>query len=336
MTLSDTQLDNLRKKIKNANNSLKLIFNSGIYNFNELYRTLFDDTKNAAQAIAYVSGLSDKKPDDIKILRDADLISYPIRVKYDSNGILITDPTAYTRKGIVQSNKPQTYVNPSNIPFTMQWYAARKQPDVNTEKSETTNKQSAVQSQAGISNPKTNTKSDNQAFNQAFAAARKAGKGTFQFNGKTITTQLGSETPEQYQAWLASQNKPSNTTTGTTDQTALEAQKKAAEEAVRRKADEEAAAAAQRKAAEEANREQFRMQLAQQMQANPWYRPTDETLAYTGWNVTQFQNYLASPEAEQRRIMQHKVNMQNSRYRTKENNQAYRQAKRKLRNMKVK
>lgn len=143
---------------------------------------------------------------------------------------------------------------------------------------------------------------------------------------------MGSETPEQYQAWLASQNKSSNTTT---NQAELEAQKKATEEAARRKAAEEAAAT-QRKAAEEANREQFRMQLAQQMQANPWYRPTDETLAYTGWDVAAFQKYLASPEAEQRRIMQHKVNMQNSRYRTKENNQAYRQAKRKLRNMKVK
>lgn len=188
--------------------------------------------------------------------------------------------------------------------------------------------------------PRENTQSkisnntNNHAFNQAFAAARKAGKGTFKFNGTTFTTQLGSETPEQYQAWLASQNKSSNTTTGTTNQAELEAQKKA-EEAARLKAAQEAAAA-QRKAAEEANREQFRMQLAQQMQANPWYRPTDETLAYTGWNVAQFQKYLASPEAEQRRIMQHKVNMQNSRYRTKENNQAYRQAKRKLRNMKVK
>lgn len=72
------------------------------------------------------------------------------------------------------------------------------------------------------------------------------------------------------------------------------------------------------------------------MQANPWYRPTDETLAYTGWDVADFQKYLASPEAEQRRIMQHKINMQNSKYRTKENNQAYRQAKRNLRNMKIK
>lgn len=332
MTLSDTQLDNLRKKIKNANNSFKLIFNSGIYNFNEFYRNLFNDTKNAAQAIAYVSGLSDKKPDNTKILNDIDLISYPIQVKYDSNGILITDPTAYTRKGVVQSNKPQTYVDPSTIPFTMQWYATRQQPEINTE---ATNKSVAAEQQTGSQNSKTNTKqatSDNKAFNQAFAAARKAGKGTFEFNGTTFTTQLGTEIPEQYQAWLASQNKSSNTTT---NQAELEAQKKVAEEAARRRAAEEAAAA-QRKAAEDANREQFRMQLAQQMQANPWYRPTDETLAYTGWDVTKFQEYLASPEAEQRRIMQHKVNMQNSRYRTKENNQAYRQAKRNLRNMKVK
>lgn len=105
------------------------------------------------------------------------------------------------------------------------------------------------------------TSATRQTFNQAFTAARKAGKGTFEFNGKTFTTQLGTETDEQYQQWLASQNKPSNT------ETSNQAQLAAQEEEARRKAAEEARN--QREAAEASNREQFRMQLAQQMQANP-------------------------------------------------------------------
>lgn len=167
------------------------------------------------------------------------------------------------------------------------------------------------------------TSSTQQEFNRAFAAARRAGKGIFEFNGKTFTTQLAGENEENWNKHLQSKKTPvvpaSNNTAASTVPPEVESVSTTQSNPVITDQNTDAQA------------NQARYEWAKYMIDNPWAQPSEQDLADMNLTLLDYQKMMNTDSTQRRRQTQHQLNMQKSRERQKANNAAAKLAKQQLR-----
>lgn len=165
----------------------------------------------------------------------------------------------------------------------------------------------------------------------AFKAARNRGDRVFEFGGERFTTQLAGESEENWNKHLQSKQNPvvpaSNNQSVSTTRPKIEQAPPTNRTSV--STTQSNPVITDQNTDAQAN--QARYAWAKYMIDNPWAQPSAQDLADMKLSLLDYQKRMNTDSANNRRRIQHQLNMQKSRERQRANNAAARLAKQKLR-----